>query len=156
RRYTCVQPAGWLSRQPEWAIPERHLGLVTSDDVAGHAFDIDQLAAALEETVNVDLLLELSACPDLHGPLALPTRNRCQRRIAVARDAAFCFYYEDNLDLLRAAGAEIVSFSPLCDAGLPENVDLVYLGGGYPELHAERLAANRPLLDCLRHFHRQG
>lgn len=156
RRYTRVRPAGWLPRESEWAIPERHLGLVTSDDLADQALDLDQLAAAFEATVNVDLLLELSACPDIFGPAAIPRRNQCPRRIAVARDTAFCFYYEDNLDLLRAAGAEIVWFSPLRDAGLPAIVDIVYLGGGYPELHGERLAANSLMLDCLRQFHRQG
>jgi cobyrinic acid a,c-diamide synthase len=76
--------------------------------------------------------------------------------VAVARDAAFCFYYQDNLDLLRDAGAEVVSFSPLRDACLPDGVDLVYLGGGYPELHAEPLAANRTMLASLRRFHQQG
>jgi cobyrinic acid a,c-diamide synthase len=74
----------------------------------------------------------------------------------VARDAAFCFYYPDNLELLRAAGAEVVSFSPLDDERLPDHVDLVYLGGGYPELHAERLAANRAMLAGLRRYHAQG
>jgi cobyrinic acid a,c-diamide synthase len=74
----------------------------------------------------------------------------------VARDAAFCFYYEDNLDLLRAAGAEVVPFSPLADTRLPEAVDLVYLGGGYPELHAPRLADNRDLRDSLRRHHDSG
>jgi cobyrinic acid a,c-diamide synthase len=74
----------------------------------------------------------------------------------VARDAAFCFYYQDNLDLLEAAGAEIVPFSPLCEAALPAGVGLVYLGGGYPELYADRLAANVSMRDSLRAYHHQG
>jgi cobyrinic acid a,c-diamide synthase len=79
------------------------------------------------------------------------------RRVAVARDAAFCFYYEDNLDLFRAVGAEVVPFSPLTDARLPADVDLVYLGGGYPELHAARLADSRDFRDSLRrHYDRGG
>ena len=67
-------------------------------------------------------------------------------RLGVARDAAFCFYYRDNLDLLRAAGAELIFFSPLADSQLPPNLDGLYLGGGYPELYVEQLSANRALL----------
>ena len=74
----------------------------------------------------------------------------------MARDAAFCFYYQDNLDLLEAAGAELVPFSPLSDADVPPGLDLVYLGGGYPELHAERLASNVALAESVRAYHRQG
>jgi cobyrinic acid a,c-diamide synthase len=76
--------------------------------------------------------------------------------LAVARDAAFSFYYEDNLDLLRSYGANIAYFSPLSDTELPPNSRGVYLGGGFPELFAERLAANRPLLAEIRSVARQG
>ena len=77
-------------------------------------------------------------------------------RIAVARDEAFCFYYQDNLDRLEAAGAEIVPFSPLHDNGLPANIDGLYLGGGYPELYAERLSQDETLRRDLRAAHHQG
>ncbi|MBY0275339.1 cobyrinate a,c-diamide synthase, partial [Candidatus Binatia bacterium] len=81
-------------------------------------------------------------------------RRRC--RIAVARDAAFCFYYEDNLDALRAAGAELVEWSPLCDAGLPDGTDGIYLGGGYPELHARALARSERVRHAVRDFAVRG
>ncbi len=71
-------------------------------------------------------------------------------RIAVARDAAFCFYYPENLELLQAAGAELVFFSPLRDRSLPAGIHGLYLGGGYPELHAEALAANSSLRNEIR------
>jgi cobyrinic acid a,c-diamide synthase len=175
RQYTGVVPLGWMPRRTEWEIPERHLGLVTREDLhagnGGRWQELPaQLATALEETVDVDRLLALAAAaPDLPatgGMLSRPaeslpavhasTGRESMARIAVARDAAFCFYYPDNLELLEAAGAEVVSFAPLHDATLPPNVDLVYLGGGYPEVHAERLAANRTMRDSLRHYHRQG
>ncbi len=157
RRHTSVEPAGWLPRRAEWQIPERHLGLVTRGDLGEGAVDVAELAGALEATVDVDLLLERSACtPIAAAPLpALARPQPRQRRVAIARDAAFCFYYEDNLDLLRAAGAEIIFFSPLNDPELPEGVEVVYLGGGYPELHAAQLADNASMKESLRSYHRR-
>ena len=70
--------------------------------------------------------------------------------VGVARDRAFSFYYEDNFDVLRECGAEIVEFSPLTDADLPEELDAIYLGGGYPELHARTLSENKTLLASVR------
>jgi cobyrinic acid a,c-diamide synthase len=162
RRHTRVVPLGWLPRRAEWAIPERHLGLTTREDLAtgagaSWAKALDDLAAAFEATVDVDALLQLGACqPVVTAECESSARVRGRCRVAVARDAAFCFYYQENFDLLAEAGAEVVPFSPLHDAGLPEGVGLVYLGGGYPELHAERLAANAPMLAGLRRFHREG
>ena len=77
-------------------------------------------------------------------------------RLGVALDEAFCFYYQDNFDLLREAGAELVFFSPLTDSALPPDLDGLYLGGGYPELYAERLAANRPLLTAIGEWAEAG
>jgi cobyrinic acid a,c-diamide synthase len=167
RRHTGVVPLGWLPRRPEWEIPERHLGLTTQEDLpaAGRPpWDetLARLAAALEETVDVDTLLDLAALPDPPGAagdgpaLQATTAAGRPRRVAVARDAAFCFYYPDNLELLREAGAEVVPFSPLADPGLPPGCDLVYLGGGYPEVHAGRLAGNRSMHDSLRRHLREG
>lgn len=163
RRHTGVVPLGWLPRRPEWAIPERHLGLVTPEDLpsGGGRWEatLGHLATALEETVDVDRLLELAAAPDLPEPPPnepVPAGRAVRCRVALARDAAFCFYYPDNLERLQVAGAEVVPFSPLHDPGLPPDIDLVYLGGGYPEVHAERLAANRDMHASLRRHHARG
>ena len=74
----------------------------------------------------------------------------------MARDRAFCFLYEDNLDLLRAEGAEIVEFSPLDDRELPKGTELLYLGGGYPEIHAEAIAENAEMRRSIGLYHRDG
>jgi len=159
RRYTSVEPLGWLPRRPEWQIPERHLGLTTAEEcpVAGRW---EQLGQALGETVDVERLLALAppvghaACvPREQGTrAAYPT----EKRVAVARDAAFCFYYPENLELLTAAGGIIVPFSPLHDTALPPNTALLYLGGGYPELHAAQLAGNTALRADIRRYHQEG
>src|SRR5262249_1106339 len=110
-----------------------------------------------EATVDVAALLDVVGHPP---PLAdaddavVPRCPSC--RIAVARDEAFCFYYQDNLELLTGAGAELLPFSALRDRCLPEGVGLVYLGGGYPELHAANLTRNEAMLDDLRRFHGEG
>jgi cobyrinic acid a,c-diamide synthase len=159
RRHTRVVPLGWLPRRPEWEVPERHLGLTTPEDWQAGAADwqttLGRMAAALEETVDVDRLLQLGAGPDFAAE-ARPAPGRGACRMAVARDAAFCFYYQENLEILERAGAEVVPFSPLADTALPEGTRLVYLGGGYPELHAEHLAANRPMCEALRRHHAEG
>lgn len=160
RRHTSVEPLGWLPRDPLWQIPERHLGLMTAEDLAADSARWEMLGQGLAKTVDLDRLLQLAS--EVREPAVMQRvsssgglRPRLAR-VAVARDAAFCFYYPENLELLADAGAKIVPFSPLTDAAIPEGLDLVYLGGGYPELHAERLAGNRGMLDSIRQHHQQG
>ena len=153
-----VAPLGYLTRDERLAIPSRHLGLWTADEFRpGGGFE-DALADAAESTLDLDRLLALARPPDLppvpQAPEPSPPARRT--RVALARDPAFCFYYEDNLDHLRASGAELVPFSPLDDPGLPEGVERVYLGGGYPEAFAARLATNAPMRAAIRQFHAQG
>ncbi len=157
---SCRTPVlGWLAREPRIAIPERHLGLHVADPAAdiGSEVDaqIDLLASIAEQHFDTAALLKLGH--DLETPRPVPSPNtpaplRPTVRIGVARDRAFSFYYEDNLDLLRAAGAEIVPFSPIHDASLPHGLDALYLGGGYPELHVRELSQNHSMLAELRTF----
>ncbi len=132
---------GGVGRNPHIEIPSRHLGLVTSDD---HGVG-DQMQAALADLVEnyMDLDALLDSLPWVRtGAPTPPQKKPAFVRIAVARDAAFCFYYPENIELLEQAGAQIISFSPLSDPDLPDNIDGLYLGGGYPELHARTLAQN--------------
>lgn len=144
---------GALPRQPGFALPERHLGLVAAGEVGDALARLDAAADALATTplgqMDVGDLqrwrVDFPAPDASAGPAPLLQGTT----IAIARDAAFCFVYEANLDCLRALGAELVFFSPLEDAGLPA-CDAVWLSGGYPELHAERLSVNTALRDSLR------
>ena len=138
-----VQPLGYLPALPGAGLESRHLGLVTAGEVADLKEKLHLLARTAEETIDLDGLTALAGeAPALeYAPVTWP-RYTERVRIAVARDRAFCFYYEDSLDALTEMGAELVPFSPLADKSLPENIDGLYLGGGYPELYGETLSRN--------------
>ncbi len=143
---------GYLPRDANFSIPERHLGL----HLAHEALTEDrlrQLAEWIESHLDLDRLLELSARPTLAtAALKALERKPVCARIGLARDAAFCFYYHDNLELLRVLGAELIEFSPIADRMLPPDLDGIYLGGGYPELHAGTLSANEPMRAAIAEF----
>lgn len=145
-----VRVYGYLPPVPEAELPERHLGLVTAGELPNLHRQLDLLADAACEGLDLNGLLELAHSAP---PLAPPVPKRYEKlsvRIAVAQDAAFCFYYQDNLDLLTELGAQLIPFSPLTDAQLPEGIDGLYLGGGYPELYLEQIAQNVAMRDCMR------
>jgi cobyrinic acid a,c-diamide synthase len=148
----CRTPIlGWLPREPKIAIPERHLGLHAAAECEA---SLDTLADLAETHFRIDAILQLD-CP-LDTAAVLPVKEEPGLRIGVARDRAFSFYYEDNLDLLREQGAEIIPFSPIADRALPAELDALYFGGGYPELYAKELSENTPMLDAIRAFTRSG
>ena len=142
-----VIPLGFLPPMPECSLESRHLGLVTAQEVEGLKDKLRALSVQAEKTLDLDGLTALAKnAPELcFEPVKTPRFSE-PVRIAVARDRAFCFYYEDGLDMLREAGAEIVPFSPISDTALPENIDGLILGGGYPELYAEELSRNKTML----------
>ncbi len=150
---TDLMVVGYLRPDASVTIPDRHLGLRTAIE-QGQSDLYDRLARSAAETIDLDRVEALARsagelAEDLSTPL--PVGNRQPVRIGVAYDAAFCFYYQDNLELLEAAGAEIVRFSPLQDGELPE-VDLLYFGGGYPELYGEALAGNMAMRTAVRQY----
>ena len=138
---------GGILRNKDIAIPERHLGLVTQEDHPLAEDSIDRLAEHMEKSIDLDLLL--ANLSDIARPGQTQGRRHFRSekkvRIAVARDNAFCFYYADNLELLERHGAQLVFFSPMTGRDLPENIDGLYFGGGYPELFAGKLAENAAL-----------
>jgi cobyrinic acid a,c-diamide synthase len=143
---------GAIAHDQQVTLAERHLGLVTAEEGGLTDDKRARLADLVERGVDLDGLLELAA--PLHAltdGTAPGTPRSPSVRIGVAHDAAFCFYYRDNLALLKAAGAELVYWSPLTDTTLPA-VDGLYLGGGYPELHASALGGNKTIRDAVRMF----
>ncbi len=129
---------GAVPRRNDLAVESRHLGLAMAAETGMMA----RYGAVVEETCDLDAVIGLAAsAPPLTDPgMAMP-RQETRVRIGVAEDAAFCFYYADNLERLARVGADLVFFSPMADR-LPD-VDALYLGGGYPELHAGALSSSR-------------
>jgi cobyrinic acid a,c-diamide synthase len=143
---------GGLVKDSSIAIPERHLGLVTRDDHVLGPESIARLADMVESNIDLDLLIKNLQQISVAGhpePIS-PLKREKPVRIAVARDSAFCFYYQDNLDLLEEQGAELVFFSPIAGDDLPRGSDGLYLGGGYPELFGEKLTANDRLRSLIK------
>jgi cobyrinic acid a,c-diamide synthase len=158
QKYCSVPVLGYLPRDVEFAIPERHLGLHMGAD-ALPAETISRLAETILHYVDVGGLLAASkdGFDQVVAPGAQPSPvPGPKKRLAVARDEAFCFYYQDNFDLLAQAGIELVFFSPLHDRELPADIKAVYLGGGYPELFGAMLAANTLMRTALKKWSEQG
>ncbi|OLC00226.1 MAG: hypothetical protein AUH30_03115 [Candidatus Rokubacteria bacterium 13_1_40CM_68_15] len=154
---------GGIARDSALELPERHLGLVTAIEGVLTAEFRQCLATTIERSVDLDRLLAVASPLSSGGFGAAIEGGRYRKggeaplraRIGVAHDAAFQFYYRENFDLLRAAGAELVFWSPLADGDAPD-VDGLYFGGGYPELHARALADNVGVVKAIAERARAG
>jgi cobyrinic acid a,c-diamide synthase len=152
-----VRVLGGLPRQQSLAIPERHLGLVTSEEYPLTPVYFQQLAEMMETHLDLDVLLELMPIVTQMEEDTVPSNEALpQVRLGVARDQAFCFYYPENFRYLSRFGAELVTFSPLHDSRLPDNLDGLYLGGGYPEIFAEALSANTAMRNDIKEMAAMG
>jgi len=144
---------GALPRDPVFSLPSRHLGLVTAEDADVNEEFFDALARAAERRLDLDgLLARCGRAIAAAQPSPGPAPGLERTRLAVSRDRAFCFMYQENLRLLEEAGADIVFFSPLRDASLPVGIGGVYLCGGYPELNAPALSENLSMRGAMRDF----
>ncbi|NTW68795.1 MAG: cobyrinate a,c-diamide synthase [Chlorobiaceae bacterium] len=148
-----VEPLGYLPRSDIMKISERHLGLNISP---GYDYDgqITGMAEHLEKTVEIERLLELSNIKIPHSPGGRVSAESGGRVIAVARDEAFNFFYQENLELLKEYG-KVVFFSPMDNSELPP-ADMLYFAGGYPELYAEKLSANSAMRSQIESYCRNG
>lgn len=154
---TGIPMLGFLPTLPQCTLQSRHLGLVTADQIADLSLKLDRLGEAAAQNIDIQGLLRLAeTAPALEWePQAVaPIPKRV--RLAVARDAAFCFYYEETLALFEALGAELLFFSPLHDVELPPRSQAIYLGGGYPELYAGQLSQNNAMLQSVRNAIARG
>ncbi len=170
---------GYLAKNSEFTIPERHLGLVPSVEYNDTSLLYNELANQMEPTLNVDLVLDVSKnagefppfrkniftkdyiqpIQDSHAVVGCKSYD-CGRekpvRIAVAMDEAFHFYYQDNLELLSDLGAELIHFSLIHDTKLPEDIDGIYIGGGFPELFGETLEVNEAMRSAVKQASEDG
>lgn len=140
---------GYLPHLKEAEVGSRHLGLQQAEEIEGLSGKLDLLAATLEQTADLDHLLRLTSSEEIETT-EMETMTEPKIRLAVARDEAFRFCYEETLDAFRSAGTEPVFFSPLTDAHLPKDIQGLYLPGGYPELYAKQLSENESLKEEIR------
>lgn len=159
-KYCGIEVLGYLPPDEEVSISSRYLGLVQCQENEDLSKKVNRMAELIEEYVDVDRIMELSESESITSSFEMKmfledveVRNLARnKKIGVAYDEAFNFYYQDNLDLLRDIGAELVFFSPIRDEVLPD-VDLLYIGGGYPEIYARQLESNRSMLESIRDFY---
>lgn len=173
-----IKIIGVFKRQDNITIGDRHLGLIPTEEISNFQNIVDQLAILAQNCLNWDILLPLlktNSVANLSCQFQSEnTQERCLYylkdqqekslyfpslkpiKIAVAKDKAFNFYYQDNLDLLQAMGAELIEFSPLVDQTLPNDLKGLYLGGGFPEIFAQQLTENITLKQQLKTLINQG
>ena len=149
---TGLKVYGFLPKSAEVALQSRHLGLVTVREQENLEKKLRMLGTMAEKYIDLDGLMALaeSAGSLSYTEAFTEFKKTGDVRLAVAGDRAFCFYYADNLECLRRLGAELVFFSPLEDPGLPENIQGIYLGGGYPEVYVKKLSENTSMLTSMR------
>lgn len=163
-QYSELHVVGKIPRRTDLGILMRHLGLITAVECKNRWNDgnlvLDNIKRAIEQNVDLNAVCAMAkSAPALEIPgsgifdVDADRSEETQVRIAVAFDEAFNFYYQDTLDLLALRGAEIVYFSPIRDKKLPEGVDALYIGGGFPELYAEELSSNASMLEAVKDFY---
>ena len=158
-----LQVLGFFPKIKGIKLESRHLGLKMPKEIEGLREQVELAAEVVNNNIDVEKILQIASRRGLvyeknQAPSDSGTDlvKGVRKRVAVAMDEAFCFYYEDNLRLLQQAGLELVYFSPLHDKGIPENSDGLILGGGYPELKAAELANNTEMLQSVRDFIKAG
>jgi len=168
--YDCIKKAiedscsvtvlGYLKKDKDIIIPERYLGLVPSEEGRINSALYERLGQMVLETIDIDRLLNTAGSagifPDYNKSIFIKKNDPLNVTLAIARDNAFCFYYQDDIDLFKALGAKIKYFSPLNDRQLPDDIDGIFMGGGFPELYAVKLMKNESMRNSIVEAHKQG
>jgi cobyrinic acid a,c-diamide synthase len=149
--YTDIPVVGAVYRNADLVIGERHLGLIPSNEHQGAINKIQSIANIVSEQVDLDKIIQLTeTSDDMSQPEPVVTRADNDRlKVGIARDAAFGFYYQDDLDTFESMGVELVPVNMVNDNGLPE-IDALFIGGGFPETHMSELAANQSMMQQVR------
>jgi cobyrinic acid a,c-diamide synthase len=156
--YVDMPLLGGMLRDDALRMPERHLGLTTTQDNPLSPEQMDRLAHRVETGLDLDRLIEQLPRIRFGGEYQPgdDISETSRIRVGIAQDRAFCFYYPENLELLAESGVEWIPFSPLADEKLPGGLGGLYFGGGYPELFARELSDNRKMRDQIRQFSHEG
>lgn len=152
RRLEGIEVFGFLFRKDDLFIPSRHLGLITAEEIN---LNIEKLSEWIEEGVDIEKILKRTASYRIKR-VEQDLEVQKKVKIGIAKDKAFCFYYEENLRILKKNGAELIEFSPLKDERIPVDIDGIIIGGGYPELYSKELAQNRSLMEQIKSFSERG
>lgn len=154
KEYTDLKVVGYVPKIEQVAFDSRHLGLIQSEEIEDIEQKIELIADSLTKTADLDAIESLMSTPLLNATPEAFSIGSYDVTVAIARDKAFSFYYRENLELLES-GCRVVYFSPLSDQKLPE-CDLIYFGGGYPEVFRQELAANTSMLEAVRNYGNNG
>lgn len=153
---TNLNVYGFLPKLEEVHLESRHLGLITADEIKDFFKLVDILGDAVLQNIDLDGIIKLAKT----APPLYYNKSEIQKKktvtLGVAKDSAFCFYYDENIELLEKFGAKIVNFSPLRDKKLPDGIDGIYIGGGYPELFARQLSENKSFINSINEAVKSG
>lgn len=162
-KYTNIQCVGYVPKDDGLTISSRHLGLMQASEMKNLKEKINSLCETLKTTIDIEKLEKIANLGQFSEECKEPfegfehLKDRYQgMKIGIAKDEAFSFYYNDNLELLEYMGMSIVPFSPIRDKSFPEDADILYFGGGYPELYAKEIGENRELISKIRNFYENG
>lgn len=157
-KYTGVECIGYLPKDESLSVSSRHLGLLQAEEIDGLREKSKHLKEILQKTIDVERLLEIAELGEKDGiknPFEELKDKYKGLKVGIAKDKAFSFYYNDNLELMEDLGMKLIPFSPINDKEIPE-VDLLYFGGGYPENYAKELSSNIEMIESIREFHNRG
>lgn len=149
-----IKVLGFLPQNDEFAIESRHLGLITANEIIDLKEKIQKIATEVEKNIDLDLLIKLSVQSKIIPYNQLQLHNNLfkkgVKKVGIAKDNAFCFYYSETIKMFEEMELEVEYFSPLKDENLPKNCDILYFGGGYPELYLNQLQENIVLKNCIK------